>query len=200
MMGKEISKSGQPLRWMYKPSKDGSSPNAWSSTIGSIDVHYSSGPNNRMFYFLSQGSNATPSSDYYSSYLNKTPLAMTGIGNDKAYRIWFKALTTKFTASTNYADARNKVLLVGAGTVWRRQQGSDRGAARVRGDQCRRRRRRSGGGGGVAISSHPASVTRRPRRDRHLLGHRHRRHRAVQLPVDAQRRQHRRRHLGRPTA
>ncbi|MFL6660364.1 MAG: M4 family metallopeptidase [Massilia sp.] len=109
-MGVEISKTGQPLRWMYKPSLDGSSPNAWSSTIKNLDVHYSSGPNNRMFYFLSQGSNSSSSSDYYSQYLTKSPAAMTGIGNDHAYRIWFKALTTKFTASTNYADARTKVL------------------------------------------------------------------------------------------
>ncbi|WP_332852916.1 M4 family metallopeptidase [Duganella sp. S19_KUP01_CR8] len=121
MMGKEISKSGQPLRWMYKPSKDGGSPDAWSSTIKNLDVHYSSGPNNRMFYFLSQGSNASSSSDYYSKYLVKSPAAMTGIGNDKAFRIWFKALTTKFTSSTNYADARTKVLasateLYGAGS------------------------------------------------------------------------------------
>src|SRR5262249_25511636 len=33
-----------PLRWMYKPSKDGQSRDAWSSGIGGIDVHYSSGP------------------------------------------------------------------------------------------------------------------------------------------------------------
>ena len=111
MIGTEISKSGQPLRWMYKPHKDGSSPDAWSSTLKNLDVHYSSGPNNRMFYFLSQGSQADQSSDYYSAYLTRTPAAMTGIGNDKAYRIWFKALTTKFTSATNYADARNKVLL-----------------------------------------------------------------------------------------
>ncbi len=110
MMGVEISKTGTPLRWMYKPSKDGSSPDAWSSTIKNLNVHYSSGPNNRMFYFLSQGSNATVGNDKYSSYLNKQPLAMTGIGNDKAYRIWFKANTTKFTASTNYADARTKMI------------------------------------------------------------------------------------------
>jgi hypothetical protein len=110
MTGKEIAKNGQPLRWLYKPSLDGRSPNAWSSSIGSIDVHLSSGPNNRMFYFLSQGSNSTSSSNYYSQYLTKAPLAMTGIGSDKAMRIWFKALTTKFTASTNYADARSKVL------------------------------------------------------------------------------------------
>jgi Zn-dependent metalloprotease len=110
MMGKEIGKNGQPLRWLYKPSKDGGSPNAWSSSIKRLDVHYSSGPNNRMFYFLSQGSSSSPTSDYYSSYLNKAPLNMTGIGSDKAFRIWFKALTTKFTAATNYADARLKVL------------------------------------------------------------------------------------------
>jgi Zn-dependent metalloprotease len=110
VMGKEISKTGTPLRYLYKPGKDGASPNAWTTRVKSLDVHYSSGPNNRMFYFLSQGSNSSASSDYYSSYLTKAPLAMTGIGNDKAYRIWFKALTTKFTSSTNYADARLKVI------------------------------------------------------------------------------------------
>ncbi|MDB5755828.1 MAG: bacillolysin family protein [Massilia sp.] len=114
MIGKEIARNGQPLRWLYKPSLDGSSPNAWSSKIKNLDVHYSSGPNNRMFYFLSQGSSAVPTSDYYSSYLKKAPLAMTGIGTDKAFRIWFKALTTKFTASTNYADARLKVMAAAA--------------------------------------------------------------------------------------
>jgi Zn-dependent metalloprotease len=110
VMGKEISKTGTPLRYLYKPSKDGSSPDAWSTTLKRLDVHYSSGPNNRMFYFLSQGSSATTSSDFYSKFLTKAPLAMTGIGSDKAYRIWFKALTTKFTSSTNYADARLKVI------------------------------------------------------------------------------------------
>jgi Zn-dependent metalloprotease len=110
VMGKEIAKNGVPLRYLYKPSKDGASPNAWSSSVKRLDVHYSSGPNNRMFYFLAMGSNATASSDYYSAYLNKAPLAMTGIGSDKAFRIWFKALTTKFTSSTNYADARLKVI------------------------------------------------------------------------------------------
>jgi Zn-dependent metalloprotease len=110
VMGKEISKSGTPLRWMYRPSKDGSSPDAWSSSIKRLDVHYSSGPNNRMFYFLAQGSSADKASDYYSKYLVRTPAAMTGIGLDKAFRIWFKANTTKFTSSTNYADARAKMI------------------------------------------------------------------------------------------
>jgi Zn-dependent metalloprotease len=110
LIGKEISRSGTPLRWMVRPSKDGSSPDAWSSSIKHLDVHYSSGPNNRMFYFLAQGSSADKASDMYSKYLVKAPAAMTGIGLDKAYRIWFKANTTKFTASTNYADARAKMI------------------------------------------------------------------------------------------
>jgi Zn-dependent metalloprotease len=111
VLGKEISKTGTPLRWMYKPSKDGASPDAWSTTLKRLDVHYSSGPNNRMFYFLAQGSSADAASDYYSKYLVKAPAAMSGIGLDKAYRIWFRANTTKFTSSTNYADARNKMVL-----------------------------------------------------------------------------------------
>ncbi|MPQ59337.1 M4 family metallopeptidase [Duganella sp. FT27W] len=110
MVGQEISRDKKPLRYMVKPSLDGRSADAWSTSLKQLDVHYSSGPNNRMFYFLAQGSNADPASDAHSKYLVKSPQAMTGIGNDKAYRIWFRALSTKFTSSTNYAVARAKVL------------------------------------------------------------------------------------------
>jgi hypothetical protein len=160
MTGKEIAKSGNPLRYMYKPSLDGRSPNAWSSSIGNIDVHLSSGPNNRMFYFLSQGSNATSSSNYYSQYLTKQPLAMTGIGNDKAFRIWFKANTTKFTQSTNYANARLKVLeaaneLYGVGSKESIAVQRAYAAINVGADVDE-----SGtGGGSVSISANPVSKT-----------------------------------------
>ena len=90
-----------PLRWMYKPSLDGASPDAWSSTLGSLDVHYSSGPMNRCFYFLSAG--ATSTGNTSTTYL---PSGMTGVGNDKASAIWFRALTTYLTSSSNYAAAR----------------------------------------------------------------------------------------------
>lgn len=110
VLGKEISKNGTPLRYMYKPSKDKSSPDAWTSSLKRLDVHYSSGPNNRMFYFLAMGSKADKDSDYYSKYLVKKPEAMSGIGTDKAYRIWFRAATTKFNAITNYKDARAKMI------------------------------------------------------------------------------------------
>jgi len=110
MLGSEIGRDGAPLRWMIKPSKDGSSRDAWSTDLRRLDVHYSSGPNNRMFYFLARGSNAENGSEAWSRYLVKQPLAMTGIGLDTAYRIWFHASTTKFTASTNYAEARTRMI------------------------------------------------------------------------------------------
>ena len=162
-MGTEISKTGTPLRYLYKPSLDGSSPNAWSSTVGNLDVHYSSGPNNRMFYFLSQGSNATTTSNYYSSYLVQLPKAMTGIGNDHAYRIWFRALTTKFTAATNYADARAKVLLAAQelyGTGSKEAIAVQRAyaAINVGADVAET----TTGTGAVTIASNPASVTVAP--------------------------------------
>ncbi|WP_243317595.1 M4 family metallopeptidase [Geothrix paludis] len=123
-----------PLRWMYKPSLDGSSPDAWSSTIGNLDVHYSSGPMNRCFYFLSQG--ATTSGNTSTTYL---PNGMTGIGNDAAARIWFRALTVYMTSSTNYAGARTAAIsaakdLYGAGSaqeqaVWNAFHGINVGSA-----------------------------------------------------------------------
>ena len=123
-----------PLRYMYKPSLDGASPDAWSSTLGSLDVHYSSGPMNRCFYFLSQG--ATTTGNTSTTYL---PSGMTGIGNDKASAIWFRALTTYMTASTNYAGARTAAIsaakdLYGAGSpeeqaVWNAFHGINVGAA-----------------------------------------------------------------------
>ncbi len=95
------------IRYMYKPSLDHQSADAWSENLETLDVHYSSGPMNRAFYFLSQGASADSNSDYYSSYL---PAGMTGIGNDSAARIWYRALTVYMTPTSNYANARQAAL------------------------------------------------------------------------------------------
>ena len=92
-----------PLRYMYKPSLDGASKDAWSSTLGSLDVHYSSGPMNRCFYFLSQGASSSSASSTYSPYL---PGGMTGISNTAAAKIVYRALTVYMTSTTNYAAAK----------------------------------------------------------------------------------------------
>ncbi|MEV8590653.1 M4 family metallopeptidase [Streptomyces sp. NPDC051180] len=117
----DIRGNGTPLRYMDKPSKDGSSKDAWYSGIGSIDVHYSSGPANHFFYLLSEGSGAKTVNGVNYDSPTSDGLPVTGIGIDKARLIWFKALTTKFGSSTNYAGARTGTVaaateLYGAGS------------------------------------------------------------------------------------
>lgn len=94
-----------PLRYMYKPSLDGRSADAWSLHLGDLDPHYSSGPMNRAFYFLSQG--ATTSGNTSTLYL---PSGMTGIGNDAAAIIWYRALTTYMSPASDYVAARQAAI------------------------------------------------------------------------------------------
>ncbi|MER5357142.1 M4 family metallopeptidase [Streptomyces sp. NPDC002785] len=106
----DINGDGTPLRYQDKPSKDGASKDSWYSGIGNIDVHYSSGPANHFFYLLSEGSGAKVINGVSYDSPTSDGLPVTGIGRDKAALIWFKALTTKFTSSTNYAAARTGTL------------------------------------------------------------------------------------------
>ncbi|MFF3717767.1 M4 family metallopeptidase [Streptomyces prasinus] len=112
LIGEEINirGNGTPLRYMDKPSKDGSSKDSWYSGLGSIDVHYSSGPANHFFYLLSEGSGAKTINGVSYNSPTSDGLAVTGIGRAKAEKIWFRALTTKFTSTTNYAGARTGTL------------------------------------------------------------------------------------------
>jgi Zn-dependent metalloprotease len=105
-----IRGDGKPLRYMDKPSKDGKSLDYWSSTAGNVDVHYSSGIANHFFYLLSEGSGQKTVNGvaYDSPTTDGQPV--TGIGRDKAEKIWYRALTTKFTSSTKYAAARTGTL------------------------------------------------------------------------------------------
>ncbi|MEV5318858.1 M4 family metallopeptidase [Streptomyces sp. NPDC052687] len=106
----DINGDGTPLRYMDKPSKDGASADYWSSSLGGLDVHYSSGPANHFFYLLSEGSGAKTINGvaYNSPTYNGT--AVTGIGRTKAAAIWYKALTTYMTSTTNYKGARTATL------------------------------------------------------------------------------------------
>ncbi|MGW3654439.1 M4 family metallopeptidase [Streptomyces sp. NPDC005151] len=102
----DIRGNGTPLRYMDKPSKDGSSADSWSKTVGRLDVHYSSGVANHFFYLLSEGSGAkTVNGVSYDSPTSNNS-TVTGIGRVKAYKIWYKALSTYMTSTTNYAGAR----------------------------------------------------------------------------------------------
>lgn len=109
--------SNPPLRYMYHPSLDNNSPDYWYAGVGSLDVHLSSGPANRMMYFLAQG--ATASGDTSTSVnvagngvsdANFLPNGMAGVGNDHAARIWYRALTTYMNTGETYAQLRTDCL------------------------------------------------------------------------------------------
>ncbi|ATL25648.1 M4 family metallopeptidase [Streptomyces formicae] len=106
----DINGDGSPLRYMDKPSKDGASLDNWSSNAGNVDVHYSSGIANHFFYLLSEGSGKKRINgvDYNSPTADGSKVL--GIGRAKAEKIWYKALTTYFTSTTNYKAARKGTL------------------------------------------------------------------------------------------
>lgn len=119
----------KPMRYMYKPSLDGICPDFWFPDIADMDVHYSCGPMNRAFYFLSCGatttgetSTATNTPAYGLQNVNFLPNGMRGIGNDKAARIWYRTLTTYLTTTADYFIARKgcqkaAIDLFGAGSA-----------------------------------------------------------------------------------
>jgi Zn-dependent metalloprotease len=124
LIGEKINLNGNgtPLRYMDKPSKDGASKDCWSSSLGGLDPHYSSGPLNHWYYLASEGSGAKTINgvSYNSPTCNGS--TVTGIGRDAAARIWYRALTTYWTSSTSYAGARAGMLsaatdLYGAGSA-----------------------------------------------------------------------------------
>ncbi|WP_328483914.1 M4 family metallopeptidase [Streptomyces sp. NBC_00377] len=106
----DINGNGTPLRYMDKPSKDGSSRDSWSSTLGGVDVHYSSGPANHFFYLLSEGSGAKTVNGVAYDSPTYDGQAVTGIGIENAAAVWYRALTTYMTSSTDYAGARTATL------------------------------------------------------------------------------------------
>ncbi|KJS53000.1 M4 family metallopeptidase [Streptomyces rubellomurinus] len=106
--------NGKPLRYMDKPSQDGKSADSWYSGVGNLDVHYSSGVANHFFYLLSEGSGAKTINGYTYNSPTSNGAKVTGIGRDKAAKVWYRALTVYFTSTTNYKAARTGTLKAAA--------------------------------------------------------------------------------------
>jgi Zn-dependent metalloprotease len=118
----ETSSNGAPVRFMYKPSLDGKSPDCYSAAVAGMNPHQASAIGNRFFFLLAEG--ATPPA---GSGLGAADLVCNGntgldaIGRDAAQRIWYQALTRYMTSGTTYAMARGATLqaaadLFGAGS------------------------------------------------------------------------------------
>jgi Zn-dependent metalloprotease len=101
----------QPLRWMDEPTRNVKSVSCWSPSVKDLDVHRSSGVANKFFYNLAVGSGST-------RWGSSTPCGgaapVTGIGNDAAGAIWYRALTTYMVSTTDFAGARQATLQAAA--------------------------------------------------------------------------------------
>ncbi|MDQ0683723.1 Zn-dependent metalloprotease [Streptomyces achromogenes] len=125
LIGEKIVRSGfgrDALRYMDKPSKDGNSADSWSSSVGNLDVHYSSGVANHFAYLLAEGSGTKTINGVTYNSPTSNGSTVTGIGRDKLGAIWYRALTVYMTSSTKYAGARTATLnaardLYGAGST-----------------------------------------------------------------------------------
>ncbi|MET8179035.1 M4 family metallopeptidase [Streptomyces sp. NPDC005336] len=106
----DINGDGTPLRYMDRPSKDGLSYDYWKSGVGEDDPHFTSGIANHFFYLLSEGSGRKIINGVTYNSPTKDGRTVKGIGRAKAEKIWYKALTTYMTSTTNYAKARTATL------------------------------------------------------------------------------------------
>jgi vibriolysin len=98
MVGDDIWTPNTPndaLRYMYDPALDGRSLDFWTTSTGSVDVHYSSGIANLAFTLLSKGG---------THPRGKSSVVVSGIGVQKAGAIFYKVNVDLATPSTNYSQ------------------------------------------------------------------------------------------------
>jgi vibriolysin len=86
-----------PYRYMNDPAMDGVSRDFWTPTVGSLDVHYSSGIANLAFYLAANGG---------THPRGASTTVVSGIGIHDASRIFYLANTAYLTPSAQFADAR----------------------------------------------------------------------------------------------
>jgi vibriolysin len=86
------------LRYMNDPAADGVSKDFYTSTVGNVDVHYSSGIANLAFYLMSQGG---------THPRGKSTINVAGLGMDKAIRVFYEANVNLLTSNSNFLAAGN---------------------------------------------------------------------------------------------
>ncbi|WP_323100276.1 M4 family metallopeptidase [Intrasporangium sp. YIM S08009] len=158
LIGEEININGNgtPLRYMDKPSKDGASKDCWSSTLGGLDPHYSSGPLNHWYYLASEGSGAKTINGVSYNSPTCDASTVTGIGHTKVEKIWYRTLSTYLTSSSNYAAARTGVIkaakdLYGAGSA--ECTAVDKAMGAISAPASTETCGTGGGGGGAALTN-----------------------------------------------
>ncbi|MFJ1790970.1 M4 family metallopeptidase [Kitasatospora griseola] len=113
-IGEKLNMSSGSLRRMDNPASDGSSLGCWTSSAGSVDVHYSSGIGNHFFYLAAEGTGAKTIGGLPHNGTTCNSDTFTGIGRDKAAAVWYRALSTYMTSTTTYSGARTATLQAAA--------------------------------------------------------------------------------------
>ncbi len=91
LIGEEVNLVGSgEIRNMRQPSLEGH-PNCYSSSIPTTPVHTAAGPGDHWFYLLAEGSSNSPTCNSST---------VTGIGIQKAGKIFYNAMLMKTTASS----------------------------------------------------------------------------------------------------
>ncbi len=85
---------GDALRYMDDPTRDGDSIDTYLDYYNGIDVHYSSGIANNAFYLLAEGGT------------HRLGGVVTGIGRNKAEKIFFRALDNYMIPTETFSRAR----------------------------------------------------------------------------------------------
>jgi len=114
VIGEEIFRNYDPatnyIRRMDDPHADGGSADCWYDGVGNLDVHYSSGVGNHLFYLLSEGSGKKTINGIKYDSPTCNSKTVKGIGHEDAAAIWYKALTEEWVSTTTYHQARTGTL------------------------------------------------------------------------------------------
>ncbi|MEU1425163.1 M4 family metallopeptidase [Kitasatospora sp. NPDC005751] len=113
-IGEKLNMAGGYMRRMDNPAADGNSLGCWTASAGSVDVHYSSGIGNHFFYLAAEGTGAKTIGGRAHNGTTCNNDSFTGIGKDKAAAVWYRALSTYMTSTTNYSGARTATLQAAA--------------------------------------------------------------------------------------
>ena len=91
--------SGDALRYMDDPTRDGRSIDHYDDYTANMDVHLSSGLANHVFYLMSEGGAHASTGEL-----------VTAIGREQAEQVFYLALTAYMTPDTNFAGARTATM------------------------------------------------------------------------------------------
>ncbi|MEW2544203.1 M4 family metallopeptidase [Streptomyces sp. NPDC047002] len=116
LMGEQLGLAQGFLRRLDHPSLDKleGTVDYWSANAPKTEVHAGSGVSSHAFYLLAEGSGAKTINGVSYNSATFDGSTVTGIGRDKAIKIFYQALTRYMVSTTDFHDARTATLKAAA--------------------------------------------------------------------------------------